>query len=132
MANFPTLQRRGTETHNPVIGELSNELAHDPTIRSSSEGGYVTSRARFTRMTNRWNVMYRWLSQANKNTLKAFVEGNADSVPVGVAGGSDSFDWINPEDSVTYNVRFLGEVKYTPHDKANALWWIVEFILEEV
>lgn len=125
MANFPTFTRRGTETHNPVVGELSNVLAHDPTVRSLSEGGYVTSRARFTRMTNQWNIVYRWLSQANKNTLKTFVEGTS-------LGGSESFSWINPEDSVTYTVRFLGEIKYTPHDKANALWWIVEFVLEEV
>lgn len=125
MANFPTLQRRGTETHNPVVSEFNTALAHDPTIRSLSEGGYVTSRARFTRMTHRWNIVYQWLSQANKNTLKTFVEST-------VVGGSDNFNWINPEDSVTYDVRFLGEVKYTPHANANLLWWIVEFVLEEV
>lgn len=125
MATFPTLIRRGTETHNPVVSGFNSALAHDPTVRSLSEGGYVTTRARFTRLPDAWNVVYTWLSQANKNTLKTFVDGTA-------VGGSESFDWVNPEDSVTYDVRFLGEVKYTPHAHANFLWWTVEFVLEEV
>ncbi len=119
MANFPTLASR------EVVSEFNNALAHDPTVRSLSEGGYVTSRARFTRMTNRWNVVYMWLTQANKNTLKTFVEGTS-------LGGSESFSWTNPEDSVTYTVRFLGEVKYTPQAHVNFLFWTVEFVLEEV
>ncbi len=119
MANFPTLASR------EVVSEFNNALAHDPTVRSLSEGGYVTSRARFTRMTNRWNVVYMWLTQANKNTLKTFVEGTS-------LGGSESFSWTNPEDSVTYTVRFLGEVKYTPQAHVNFTFWTVEFVLEEV
>jgi len=132
MATFPTLTRRGTELHNPVVGDFEDNMAHDPTIRSLSEGGYVTSRARFTRIPRKWTLKYNWMSQANKDTVKAFEEGNANTVPVGVAGGSDSFDWLNPEDGETYDVRFFGMITYKAHAHTNFLWWMVEFILEEV
>ena len=125
MASFPTLQRRGTETHNPVDMELSNELAHDPTIRSSSDGGYVTSRSKFTRLADNWTVKYTWLSNTNKNLIKTFER-------VTVVGGSDSFTWTSPGDDTAYTVRFLGKVKYTPHANTNALFWAVDFMLEEV
>jgi len=124
METYPVLQRRGTETHNPVVGTLDDTMAHDPAIRSQSEGGYVTSRARFTRIARKWTVSYRWMSQANMNTLKAFEDARA--------GGADSFTWTNPEDSTTYTVRFLGLVRYVPEDNSNFLWWAVEFVLEEV
>ncbi len=125
MATFPTLQRRGTETHSPVVERLNSTLAHDPTIRSQSEGGYVTSRARFTRLPRRWVVQYRQLSQSNKNTLRAF---NEDTV----VSGSESFTWTNPEDGVDYTVRFLDPIQYTPEPQTNWLWWNVEFTFEEV
>jgi len=125
MATFPTLYRRGTELHSPVVGEFEDTMAHDPAIRSQSEGGYVTSRARFTRIPHKWIVNYTWMSQTNKDTLKAFVDDT-------VVGGSDSFTWTNPEDSTDYDVRFLGLVRYIPHPHTNFLWWMVEFVLEEV
>lgn len=126
MANFPTLYRRGTELHSPVVGELTSEHAHDPVIRSPlSEAGYVTTHARFTRITRRWEVKYDWLSQANKNTLKTFEDST-------VVGGATAFTWTNPEDSTAYSVRFLGPIRYTPHDHTNWLWWTVEFTLEQI
>ena len=124
MATFPTIYRRGTEIHNPVVGTFENTMAHDPAIRSQSEGGYVTSRARFTRIPRKWPVNYTWLTKANKDMIKDFEDARV--------GGSDSFTWTNPEDDTAYTVRFLGLVKYTAHSNTNFLWWIVEFILEEV
>ena len=126
MANFPTFTRRGTETHNPVVGALTSEQAHDPVVRGPlSEGGYAVTRARFTRITRRWNVRYEWLSKANKNTLKTFEDST-------VVGGSAAFTWTNPEDSTAYSVRLVGPIVYTPHEHANWLWWVVEFTLEQV
>ncbi len=130
MATFPTIYRRGTELHSPVVGDFEDTMAHDPAIRSQSEGGYVTSRARFTRIARKWIVNYTWMSKANARTnpaatgIKAFEDARA--------GGSDNFDWPNPDDGVTYDVRFLGLVRYIPHENTNFLWWMVEFVLEEV
>lgn len=125
MATFPTLYRHGTEIHHPVVSELTNELAHDPTIRSNMGGGYVTSRAAFTRLTDKWHVKYEHLSQANKNTIKTFERST-------VVAGSASFTWTNPENDTAYTVRILGTVRYIPHEHMNWLWWTVEFDLEQV
>lgn len=124
MATFPVLQRRGTETHNPIVGDFESSMAHNPAIRSQSEGGYVTSRARFTRIARKWTVRYDWMSQDNKNTLKTFEDARQ--------AGADSFTWTNPEDDTAYTVRFLEPITYTPQPDVNFLWWLVSFGLEEV
>ena len=128
MANFPSLTRRGSEVHNPTVREFDSGLAHDPTVRGGpSDGGYVTSRAKFTRMTHVWNVNYTWITAAQKVTLKTFIETT-------VVGGSLYFNWTNPEDSVVYVVRFLNplNIKFVPHDSANLTFFSVNFTLEQV
>jgi len=124
MASFPTLQRRGTETHNPVVGAMDSQMAYDPVVRSQSEGGYAKTRARYTRIARQWTVHYDWLTKTNKNTIKTFEDARV--------AGSESFTWTNPEDSAEYTVRFVGLVRYIPHEHTNFLWWMVEFMLEQV
>ena len=124
MAAFPTIYRRGTELHSPIVGDFDDSVAHDPTIRSQSEGGYVTSRARFTRIARGWTINYNWVTKANKNTLKAFEEARKV--------GADSFTWTNPEDDTSYTVRFFGKAKYIAHEHTNFLYWMIEYMFEEV
>ena len=126
MATFPTLQRLGGQTHNPIVGDFDDKMAFDPTIRSRSEGGYVTSRARNTRNPRRWTVNYNWMSQVNKDTMKAFEDARG--------AGSEAFTWTNPEPVVatTHTVRFFGLISYKAHAHTNFLYWMVSFILEEV
>lgn len=124
MAAFPTIYRHGAVVQQPIVESMDNTLAHDPTIRSTSEGGYVTSRARFTRLTRRWNVRYEWMSRTNKGTLLAFEEARYV--------GAESFTWTNPIDDTAYTVRFLEPVQYIPHANTDFLWWTVEFTLEQV
>ena len=124
MAAFPTVYVHGTLIHTPVVSSFDDGMAHNPTIRSLSDGGYVTSRARFTRITRKWTVKYEGLTQANKNTIRTFEDARV--------GGSESFTWLNPEDSATYTVRFFEPVLYTPWPHVNFIRWRVEFILEQV
>jgi len=124
MATFPTMYRHGAEIHHPIVENFTNTMAVDPAIRSQSEGGYTASRARFKRITRKWTVKYDWVSQANKNTFRAFEDARL--------GGADSFTWTNPENSTAYTVRFLEPVVYTPQSNANFLWWTIEFTLEQV
>lgn len=121
---FPTIHRRGTLVQQPVVGDMKSTMAHNPAVRSASDGGYVTSRARFTRISRRWTIRYEWMSATNKNTILAYEDA--------VYAGSNSFSWYNPVDSTWYTVRFMGPVIYTPHAHTNWLWWTVEFELEEV
>jgi len=127
MATFPaTLYLHGSSgaQQSPVVGTFDNVMATDPAIRSQSEGGYVTSRARFTRVARKWTVRYEWMTKANKNTIKTFEDARR--------AGADSFTWTNPEDSASYTVRFMEPVRYTAHPHVNWLWWTVEFVLEQV
>jgi nitric oxide reductase large subunit len=124
MATFPTMYRYGTLVQKPVVEVMDNVLAHDPTIRSTAEGGYVTTRARFTRLTRRWTIRYEWMGATNKGTLLTFEEARK--------AGAESFTWTNPIDSTAYTVRFMEPVRYTPHAGTNFLWWTVEFVLEQV
>jgi len=124
MATFPTIYRRGTTIQNPVVGSFDDVMAQDPAIRSQSEGGYITSRARFTRVARRWTIRYEWMTQANKNTIKAFEDARH--------AGAESFTWTNPENATAYTVRFVEPVRYTAYPHTNFLWWSVEFVLEQV
>ena len=124
MADFPTIYVHGTLVHTPIVGELENELAQNPTIRNDFDGGYVRTRARFTRLPEKWSVRYSGVSKANKDLIKTHV---ADQL-----AGSNSFAWTNPDDSTKYTVRYLGLVKYTPWPHTNFLQYNIEFVLEEM
>ncbi len=124
MAAFPTIYIHGTLIHTPIVGELENELAINPTIRKGIDGGYVRTRARFTRLTQGWSIRYSGVSKANKNSIKDHVAAQLV--------GSNSFSWLNPDDSVAYVVRYLGLPKYTPWPNTNFLQYNIEFALEEV
>lgn len=123
MATFPTIYRHSTLIQQPVVSAFEVTNALDPTIRSQSEGGWVTSRARFTRMPLRWVIRYEWMSKTNKNTVRTF--------EVARRVGAETFTWTNPEDSASYTVRFMEPIRYTPHAHTNFLWWTVEFTLEQ-
>jgi len=126
MAAFPVIYRYGTTVHNPTGESLKNVIAHNPTIRSQSDGGYITTRARFTRITRSWPALrYEWLTTANKDALLDF---ESDTV----VGGSNSFTWTNPLDSTSYTVRLSSLMHFTPHPKTNFLFWQAEFGLEAV
>ena len=124
MASFPTILRRVGLTQTPIVNE--EIAAFDPTIRSQYEGGYVSTRSRFTRLSQQWSVKYEMTTTTNKETLQAFEKAR------GV--GSESFTWTNPIPlvSTTHTVRFLEPVRYTPTLLTNFQYWTVEFILEEV
>lgn len=124
MATFPTIYRHGTLVQKPVVSALTDTMAQDPTIRGVSDGGYVTTRARFTRITRKWTLRYEWLSAANKDTLKAFEDAHY--------AGSGSFTWVHPDTGASYTVRFLGVATYTPHADTNFLWWAMDAVVEQV
>lgn len=116
MAVFPTL------SINPAVEPWEEDVASDPTIRNQVEGGYVLTRSRFTRIPDKWNIGYITLPEADKNTLRTFEK----SVKV----GSEKFTWTNPMNNLSYEVRFLGPIKYKPHQ--TKLYWDISFVLEGV
>ena len=130
MATFPTIYVHGTLAHTPVARELEETIAQDPTIRNQFDGGYVRTRAKFTRIVRRWSVRFEGVSTTNKETIRDF-ENNAKT-GAGVFAGIDYFTWTNPADSTPYSVRFVGVVRYVPWGNTNFGRWNIEFVLEQL
>ena len=124
MASFPNIYVHGAVIHTPVVGDFEDTIAQEPAIRSQFDGGYVNTRARFTRITRRWIVRYEGVSKANKDTILMFENARL--------GGSENFTFSRPDYGTAVNVRFFGSVKYTPWPNTNFLQWNIEFVLEEV
>lgn len=117
--NFPTL------SSTPSLSAWEETRAQDPTIRSQKEGGYISTRPRFTRAPKKWKIAYQGgnaLSAADKATLQTF-EG---SVNVGAA----MFVWTNPTNSTAYNVRLAGPIIFKP--TTSTIYWEASFDLEQV
>lgn len=116
MADFPTIACK------PQISSWEEQVAQDPTIRNPTSGGYVQTRPAFTRLIDKWHVLYPTLSDTEKGTLRTFEHT--------VKVGSDSFNWTNPKTSAAKVVRFLAPIKYRLG--GSGIYWIAEFDLEEV
>ncbi|MDH4100609.1 MAG: hypothetical protein OEV28_08535 [Nitrospirota bacterium] len=117
MESFPSLSIP------PSVTPWDEGLAFDPTLSSEAEGGYRQTRPRCTHVPRLWHIGYIAMPSADKALLEAH--------ELAVHVGADLFQWTNPLDSQTYNVRFKGgPLKFKMHD--SALFWDVEFILEGV
>jgi hypothetical protein len=91
----------------PSVTQWEEEFSYDFTISSDKEGGYRETRARFTR------------NPLDKITLRNYERQ--------MLGGATAFNWTNPDDAVTYEVRFLEPIKYSAV-KENR--WKVELTVE--
>ncbi|WP_298434594.1 hypothetical protein [Geobacter sp.] len=109
----------------PAVSAWKEKKALDPTLRTQTEGGYVQTRPRFTRIPKRWEIAYKAgnaLPAADKATLEAF--------ETTVKVGSNMFTWLNPLDNVTYNVRLREPIEFAP--EGTTLLWQARLILEQV
>lgn len=113
MPTFPTLT--AIPSH-PLIEQQENSV-----IRSEFDAGYVQTRARYTRVRKTWQVSYHFVDNSDKAALDTFVST--------VNGGADSFTWVNPQDSVSYTVRFQAPPTFSYVSYGG---WDVSFKLEQV
>ena len=98
MSTFPTLSR---DVEWGIVEEFE-----DSTIESPFEAGYVHTRPRFTRDRKKWsNVICTHLTSSDRTLLANFVNE--------VRVRAVSFNWVNPDDGVTYVVRFEPAPKIT-------------------
>ena len=92
MSNFPTLSLKPDS-------EKYSVTAEDPAIKNEMEGGYVTSRPRFTRKPRRtFTIGYTMMKEADRTLLNDFWDE--------VMGSSMTFDWVNEFTGETISVRF--------------------------
>lgn len=117
MASFPTLSL------NPEYP--LKEDREDAVIRTPMEGGYQVTRRRFTRTRRKFTLTYKNLVAADVVLLRTFYDTTT-------AGGSVSFDWTNPADSVTYVCRFSAPLSFSLDLYGDEYRYSTEIILEEV
>lgn len=114
MAVFPTLS---VVMSTPGY---SDTIAQDPTLRNSTDDGYVITRAKFTRLTHKYSVPYNTITNTDKSTLETF------QASVGVGAGS--FTWTEPSSGVDKTVQFTKPITFNK----NGLFWDAAIELEEV
>lgn len=109
MADFPTLSIKPSPPFEeaPVV---------DPTIRSRFEGGAIVTRARFTAVPKRWEILYQDMVNADKDLLKTFETTT-------VSFGADPFNWTAPDDT-TYVVKFAAPIRFVRSTGASDKWQI--------
>ena len=91
--NYPTLSVKAD-------GE-SLEISHEnPAFEGEkTDGGYWITRKKYTRTPPRtFTFDYQYVTNADRALLVAFWNQ--------VGGSSAAFNWVNPQDGLTYNVRF--------------------------
>ena len=68
---FPTLTG---SAHSPRPLEYIETASVDPTIRSPKEAGYVQTRARFSRLPMLHHVIFRGITEADKDSVANYRE----------------------------------------------------------
>jgi hypothetical protein len=108
---FPTLSR------GPSQIDIDLE---DNSLRSDQEGGYVISRARYTRMRHIISLTYPMLTNADKVALNNF--------QIALMGGSDLILWTDPMTSIQYITRLDKPIKFKA---VTTYWWSCDFKMNE-
>lgn len=121
MPNFPTLS--SFKVTEDVLDSWEEGVVADPTLKDPKEGGYVTTRAKFTRIPKTFKYSYPYYSAADKATLFTFER-------VTCFMGTNSFTWYNFIDGNYYTVRFDKPVDYKP--KKSTVYWDITISLAEV
>lgn len=121
---FPTLPSGALPSGVKPDSSNHGEQLEDPSMRAQLEGGYVFTRARHTRAPRTtWPVKYTEIHQADKNTLKDFWTVTK--------GGALIFDWVNPEDGLTYQVRFKEPMAFSYKGIGTTKLWDCSFSVEQ-
>jgi hypothetical protein len=96
----------------------------DVALKSEIEGGYVVTRARHTRTPRKtFSTAYKSISDADRTTLLSFYNT--------VAGGSVIFDWTDPVDKITYQVRFTSDLDFKYAGRGTTKLWDVSFQIQQ-
>lgn len=121
MPAFPTLS--SFKLTEEVLDSWEEGIVTDPTLKDEKEGGYQTTRARFTRLRKYFKYSFPFYTLADKNTLQTFEQTT-------VVMGTTSFTWTNPLDDVSYTVRFGEPIEYIPNK--GTVYWKITIRVEEI
>ena len=96
----------------------------DPSMKTPMDGGYVVSRAKHTRKPRRtFTTGFTQLTNADRQILESFYDS--------VRGGSVIFDWTDPINNQTFQVRFASEFAFQYTGVGVSQLWDVSFTLQQ-
>lgn len=102
-----------------------SEEAADPGMRAETDGGWVISRARYTRRPRRtWTGAYTDITGVDKVVLDGFWDTTM--------GTSRGFQWTNPTDGIARDVRFKSAPAFTYTGVGPRRLWSCSLVLEEI
>lgn len=96
-------------------------------IRSPQEDLIAAARPKTRRAPTRlFDCAYTMIDQSDRAALEAFWAS--------AGGNSLMFDWVSPQNGVTYKVRFAGQLKFSLRVfvNVNSSWWDCSFQLKQV
>lgn len=97
MADYPTFSKE-------LDASSFKESSENPVHADEMEGGYVVTRAKFTRAPRRaFMFKHADLSNAEKDSLQSFWNDRK--------GGAGAFNWTHPVSGQTINVRFAPDME---------------------
>ena len=99
METFPTLSQ------NPDAEGYGENIAGSPTLVGQFESGNQVTRPKYTVVPEVWKFNYRYLSAADKLTLKTFYRT--------VKYTADAFNWTNTLDEIAHVARFNSKIIFT-------------------
>ena len=115
MADFPTLSRQ------PNRDGYKQSLLQDPTISSDFENGYQITRSKYNNVALKFEMVFSFLLSADKVLLENFEKDRNYRV--------GEFNWVNPEDSLTYIVRFDNNLEFK-QERAEDFWNVAVTLVE--
>jgi hypothetical protein len=103
-----------------------SEKQADPVMRSEAEGGYIITRARYTRKPRKtFTTGFTGITNAEKALIQDFWDTKM--------GGTEQFTWKNRANDILYTVRFNGQPSFTYVGAGKLSRWDVSNItLEQV
>ena len=116
MATFLTLSRL------PDRASFKQSLVQDPTLVSDFENGYQITRAKYSNVAKKFEFTLSFLTDADKILLEDFEKT--------VNYRASEFDWVNPADDFTYEVRFDSNLIFTEERAQNH--WNVDIMIVEI
>jgi hypothetical protein len=118
MLVFPKLDKEQDSRFYEVVLE-------DVGMKSPLDGGYVASRPKHTRRPRRsFKTGYSKISNADRATLEAFYTQTL--------GSSIIFEWCDPVECFTYQVRFAGPMSFKYVGMGVSQLWEAQIQLEQV
>lgn len=106
---------------NKIDSAKYSEVKDNPALTIETESGYEYTRPKYTSKPKKtWTIGFTNLLQSEKEQMDEFWDL--------VMGGSDAFEWTDPTNGKTYNVRFKSQITWKYKGAGSTIRWDADSI----